>query len=115
MRQGNATNQLAPPVLLLETVPYPLGLMSHAQIVDLARNAILLSLLVSAPMLAVSLGIGLAVSIFQSVTQIQEQTLVFLPKLIGVSAIFLVALPWMVQPLVKFTTELFRGLPQFAA
>jgi flagellar biosynthesis protein FliQ len=90
-------------------------LMSHAQIVDLARNAILLSLLVAAPMLAVSLGIGLAVSIFQSVTQIQEQTLVFLPKLVGVSAIFLVALPWMVQLLVKFTTELFRGLPQFAA
>ena len=89
--------------------------MSHAQIVDLARNAILLSLLVAAPMLAVSLGIGLAVSIFQSVTQIQEQTLAFLPKLVGVSAIFLVALPWMVQLLVKFTSELFRGLPQFAA
>ena len=89
--------------------------MSHAQIVDLARNAILLSLLVAAPMLAVSLGIGLVVSIFQSVTQIQEQTLVFLPKLVGVSAVFLVALPWMVQLLVKFTGDLFRRLPQFAA
>jgi flagellar biosynthesis protein FliQ len=89
--------------------------MSHAQIVDLARNAILLALLISAPMLAVALGLGLVVSILQSVTQIQEQTLAFLPKLVGVSAVFLIALPWMIQLLVKYTTELFRGMSAFAA
>lgn len=89
--------------------------MSHAQIVDLARQAILLALLISAPMLAVALGLGLLVSIVQSVTQIQEQTLAFLPKLVGVSAVFLLALPWMIQLLVKYTTELFRGMSAFTA
>ena len=85
--------------------------MSHALIVDLARNAIMLALLVAGPMLIVALLIGLVVSILQAVTQIQEQTLAFVPKLIGVSAVFLIALPWVLQLLVKYTTELFRSLP----
>ena len=85
--------------------------MSHALIVDLARNAIMLSLLVAGPMLVVALGVGLVVSIIQAVTQIQEQTLSFVPKLLAVAAVFLVGLPWMIQLLVKYTTELFRSLP----
>jgi flagellar biosynthetic protein FliQ len=85
--------------------------MSHSLIVDLARNAIMLSLLVAGPMLVVALLVGLTVSVVQAVTQIQEQTLAFLPKLVGVSAVFLLALPWMIQILVKYTTELFRSLP----
>jgi flagellar biosynthesis protein FliQ len=84
----------------------PLSLVS-----DLARNAMMVALLVAAPMLAVALIIGLLVSIFQAVTQIQEQTLSFVPKLIGVAVTFLVALPWVLQLLAKYTTELFRGLP----
>jgi flagellar biosynthetic protein FliQ len=47
----------------------------------------------------------------QAVTQIQEQTLAFVPKLVGVSVVFLLALPWVLQLLVKYTTELFRSLP----
>ena len=85
--------------------------MSHALIVDLARNAIMLALLVAGPMLVVALLVGLAVSILQAVTQIQEQTLAFVPKLVGVSAVFLLALPWIIQLMVKYTTELFRSLP----
>ena len=85
--------------------------MSHALIVDLARNAIMLALLIAGPMLLVALLVGLTVSILQAVTQIQEQTLAFVPKLIGVSAVFLLALPWVLQLLVKYTTELFRSLP----
>jgi flagellar biosynthetic protein FliQ len=85
--------------------------MSHALIVDLARNAIMLALLVAGPMLVVALLVGLTVSVLQAVTQIQEQTLAFLPKLIGVAAVFLVALPWIIQLMVKYTTELFRSLP----
>jgi flagellar biosynthesis protein FliQ len=85
--------------------------MSHALIVDLARNAILLALLVAGPMLIVALLIGLTVSVLQAVTQIQEQTLAFVPKLVGVSVVFLLALPWLLQLLVKYTTELFRSLP----
>jgi flagellar biosynthetic protein FliQ len=85
--------------------------MSHALVVDLARNAIMLALLIAGPMLVVALLVGLAVSILQAVTQIQEQTLAFVPKLVGVSAVFLLALPWIIQLLVKYTTELFRSIP----
>ena len=85
--------------------------MSHALIVDLARNAIMLALLIAGPMLVVALLIGLSVSVLQAVTQIQEQTLAFVPKLVGVSVVFLLALPWVLQLLVKYTTELFRSLP----
>jgi len=85
--------------------------MSHALVVDLARNAIILALLIAGPMLIVALLVGLTVSILQAVTQIQEQTLAFVPKLVGVSVVFLLALPWVLQLLVKYTTELFRSLP----
>jgi flagellar biosynthetic protein FliQ len=85
--------------------------MSHTLVVDLARNAIMLALLISGPMLVVALIIGLSVSVLQAVTQIQEQTLAFVPKLVGVSAVFLIALTWVLQLLVKYTTELFRSLP----
>jgi flagellar biosynthetic protein FliQ len=85
--------------------------MPHALVTDLARNAMMVALIVGAPMLAVALIVGLLVSIFQTVTQIQEQTLSFVPKLLAVAVTFLLALPWVLQLLVKYTTELFRGLP----
>ena len=89
--------------------------MSHQLVVDLARNAILLSLMLAGPMLVVALGVGLIVSVVQAVTQIQEQTLSFVPKLVGVAAAFLVALPWLLQLLIKYTTELFRSLPNLVS
>ena len=85
--------------------------MSHALITDLARNALMVALLVAAPMLLVAIAVGLMVSVFQTVTQIQEQTLSFVPKLVAVAVVFLVALPWIMQLMVQYTTELFRGLP----
>ncbi len=88
--------------------------MSHTLVVDLARNAILLAFVLAGPMLVVALGVGLLVSIFQAVTQIQEQTLAFVPKLIAVAVVFLVALPWMLQLSVKYTSELFRSIPTLA-
>ena len=87
--------------------------MSHALIVDLARNAIMTGLLLSGPLLMVALVVGLIISVIQAVTQIQEQTLSFVPKLVAVGATFLVALPWILQLLIKYTTELFRSLPSF--
>jgi flagellar biosynthetic protein FliQ len=89
--------------------------VSHALIVDLARNAIMLALLIAGPMLIVALLVGLTVSVLQAVTQIQEQTLAFVPKLVGVSVVFLLALPWVLQLLVKYTTELFRSLPSLVS
>jgi flagellar biosynthesis protein FliQ len=85
--------------------------MSHALVTDLARHALMVALLVAAPMLLVAITIGLIVSVFQTVTQIQEQTLSFVPKLLGVAVTFLVALPWIMQLMVQYTTELLRSLP----
>lgn len=89
--------------------------MSHVLVVDLARNAILTAMMVAGPMLAVALIVGLIISIIQAVTQVQEQTLSFVPKLVAVAVVFLVALPWILQMLVKYTTELFRSIPMLAS
>jgi flagellar biosynthetic protein FliQ len=85
--------------------------MSHALVTDLARRALMVALLVASPMLLVAIAVGLIVSVFQTVTQIQEQTLSFVPKLVAVAVVFLVALPWIMQLMVQYTVELFRSLP----
>jgi flagellar biosynthesis protein FliQ len=85
--------------------------MSHVLVVDLARNMIMTALLIASPMLVVALAVGLVVSIIQAVTQIQEQTLSFVPKLVAVAVRFIIALPWIIQIMVKYTSELFRSLP----
>ena len=85
--------------------------MSHVLVVDLARNMIMTALLIASPMLVVALAVGLVISIIQAVTQIQEQTLSFVPKLIAVGVTFIIALPWIIQVMVKYTSELFRSLP----
>lgn len=85
--------------------------MSHVLVVDLARNMLMTALLIAAPMLVVALAVGLVVSIIQAVTQVQEQTISFVPKLVAVGATFIIALPWIIQIMVKYTTELFRSIP----
>ncbi|HXF23127.1 MAG: flagellar biosynthesis protein FliQ [Gemmatimonadaceae bacterium] len=85
--------------------------MSHVLVVDLARNMIMTALLIASPMLVVALAVGLVISIIQAVTQIQEQTLSFVPKLVAVAVTFIIALPWIIQIMVKYTSELFRSLP----
>ncbi len=89
--------------------------MTDAAVVDLARHAIMMALALATPMLAVALAVGLAISVFQSVTQIQDQTLSFVPKLMAVTAVFLLALPWMIQTAVKYTSELLRSLPSLVS
>ena len=85
--------------------------MSHQLVIDLSRDAILTALMIAAPMLIIALGVGLTVSVIQSVTQIQEQTLTFVPKLILVGGAFIVGLPWLLQILIKYTTALIQGIP----
>jgi flagellar biosynthesis protein FliQ len=84
----------------------PMGL-----VLDLARNALTTTLILAGPLLAVALLVGLVVSIIQAVTSIQEQTLAFVPKLFAVGALFLILLSWMLQTMMRYTTELFRSLP----
>jgi len=85
--------------------------MSHTLIVDLARNAIMLALLVAGPMLVVALLVGLTVSVFQAVTQIQEQTLTFIPKMLVTGLVILLAGPWMMNEMVSYTVALYTSIP----
>jgi flagellar biosynthetic protein FliQ len=88
--------------------------VSHQLVVDLCREALTMALLIAGPMLVVALGVGLVISVIQAVTQIQEQTLTFVPKLLLVAGCFLVALPWLLQQLIRYTTTLFRSIPTIA-
>lgn len=85
--------------------------MPLALVLDLARDALTLALMLAGPLLGVALVTGLLVSLIQAVTSIQEQTLSFVPKLFAVGVTFLILLSWMLQSLMKFTTELFISLP----
>jgi flagellar biosynthetic protein FliQ len=89
--------------------------MSHQLVIDLSRDAIMTALMLAAPLLLIALGVGLVISIIQSVTQIQEQTLAFVPKLVLVGGAFIVGLPWLLQILIKFTVTLIRGIPAMVA
>jgi flagellar biosynthetic protein FliQ len=86
----------------------------HA-VINIAVQAILLATKLAAPILGVSLAIGLVIGLLQSATQIQEQTLTFVPKLVAVAMVLLIGLPWMTAMTVKYTTELLRRLPSLAS
>ncbi|MCL4460716.1 MAG: flagellar biosynthesis protein FliQ [Nitrospirae bacterium] len=79
--------------------------------IDLTHNALMMALILTLPVLLVSLVIGVLVSLFQAVTQINETTLSFLPKVAGVVGVLLVLMPWMVRQLIDYTANLFRELP----
>ena len=79
--------------------------------IELGRQAIMVSLLVSAPILAAGLVVGLAVSVFQAVTQIHEMTLTFIPKIVAMTLVMVLVLPWMLNQLLDYTRNLFERLP----
>lgn len=80
--------------------------MNEAQFIDVARAAVLVMLKISAPALISSLIIGLIISLFQALTQIQEMTLTFVPKIVVVFVVLLIALPFMLHSLVDFTHQM---------
>jgi flagellar biosynthetic protein FliQ len=81
---------------------------------QIARDAIEITLFLSLPILGVGLVVGLLVSLFQAVTQIQEATLVFVPKIIVVFLLLLVLSPWMMRKMMFYTEQLIVNLPQYA-
>ncbi|MDD4052688.1 MAG: flagellar biosynthesis protein FliQ [candidate division Zixibacteria bacterium] len=85
--------------------------MTPQYVLSLGREAITLTLLVSAPMLIFGLVVGLLISILQAVTQIHEMTLTFIPKIVAVALAMLLFLPWIINMLVDFTTRLFQNIP----
>ncbi|MBT9175957.1 MAG: hypothetical protein DDT20_00259 [Firmicutes bacterium] len=84
--------------------------MTEGMALHLAREAIALTLMLSGPLLIASLVVGLLVSIFQAATQVQEQTLAFVPKLVAVLLTMLFLGGWMMNTMVAYTTDLFTNL-----
>ena len=85
--------------------------MSGPLAIDYIRHAIYLALMVAAPLLLTALVIGVIVSLIQAVTQLQEQTLTFIPKLIAVTGMFIFLLPWMLSQLTSYLSAVLRSLP----
>ncbi|MDK2822096.1 MAG: flagellar biosynthesis protein FliQ [Clostridia bacterium] len=86
--------------------------MTQDYIIYLAREAVYTVLLIAGPLLAGSILVGLLISIFQATTQIQEQTLTFVPKLIVILTMVVILGPWMLNILVGFTKTLFETIPK---
>ncbi|MEK4801872.1 MULTISPECIES: flagellar biosynthesis protein FliQ [Oceanobacillus] len=88
--------------------------MSSEHVISLAENAIYTLLLIAGPLLILAVAVGLIISIFQATTQIQEQTLAFVPKIIAVLVGLVFLGPWMLNLIVDFTVNIFQNLNQFA-
>jgi len=88
--------------------------MNETVFMDLTQNAIWLVILLSAPLLAVNLVVGLGISIFQAVTQIQESTLTFVPKILASFLAIVLMGPWMTRMLVEYSGKLFEDLIRIA-
>jgi flagellar biosynthetic protein FliQ len=85
--------------------------MTQDTVISLATQAMSLAMKISLPILLVGLAIGLIVSIIQAVTQIQEQSLAFIPKILSMAAVLVIGGPWMLGQLLSYTTELWNSIP----
>lgn len=88
--------------------------MTQNQVLFMAKEALGTAILVGGPVLGISLLVGLFVSIFQAMTQIQEQTLSFIPKILAIALIVLLLGPWMLAVMTSYTTNLFTDLASLA-
>ena len=85
--------------------------MSPESIITLIQNGLVMTMLLSAPLLLAALATGLLVSIFQAATQINESTLSFIPKLLVMALVMVAAGPWMINLIVDYTRRLFQEIP----
>jgi flagellar biosynthetic protein FliQ len=88
--------------------------MTPQMVISIGREALQVTLLVAAPMLGFGLLVGLVISIFQAVTQINETTLTFVPKILAVSLALLLFMPWIINTLTDFARHMFALIPQLA-
>jgi len=89
--------------------------MSQDQVISICVSAMEVAMKVSLPLLLVGLIVGLLVSIFQAVTQIQEQTLTFIPKILALAVIMVLLGPWMLNQVLGYTTELWLAIPNLVS
>jgi len=87
--------------------------MDQGVVIGLAKEAFMISMLVSAPLLLVSLAVGLVISILQAATQVHEQTLTFVPKLVIMGLVMVTLGSWMISTLVNYTIRLYGSIHQF--
>jgi flagellar biosynthesis protein FliQ len=85
--------------------------MTPESVMSFGQQALQLALLLAAPLLLTSLAVGLLVGVFQAATQINEMTLSFIPKVLAMAAVLMLAGPWMLQLLTEFTRRLIEGIP----
>jgi flagellar biosynthetic protein FliQ len=85
--------------------------MTPESVMSLGRQAMEVTLMIASPMLLTSLIVGLLVSIFQAATQINEATLSFIPKLVGVFAVLIISGPWVLSVIVDYMHKMFSGIP----
>lgn len=79
--------------------------------VDLVRESLMLMMTLSGPVLLAALAIGLAISLLQAVTQVQEQTLTFVPKILVMVVVAVLTAPWMLEMIMEFSARMFSGMP----
>ncbi|HEY2600491.1 MAG TPA: flagellar biosynthesis protein FliQ [Thermoleophilaceae bacterium] len=85
--------------------------MNQDVVINLVMQAITVAVKVALPILLAGLVVGLLVSIFQAITQIQEMTLTFIPKILATIVVIIVAGPWMLNQIIGYTTQLWQGIP----
>lgn len=85
--------------------------MDAQDAVDLGREAIMIAMVISAPILAAGMLVGLVVGLFQALTQIQEQSVAFVPKLIAMVVVLSLTMPWLIQQLIQYTRDLILNIP----
>lgn len=85
--------------------------MDPQDAIDLGRQAVLFTLLISSPVLLAGMVVGLVIGLLQAITQIQEQTVAFVPKLVAMILVVTLALPWLVHQMVEYTHDLIANIP----
>jgi flagellar biosynthetic protein FliQ len=83
--------------------------MDASAAVDICRNTLIAALIIGAPMLIVGMAAGLLIGLLQALTQIQDQTVAFVPKLVAMAAVMIVCMPWLFLRMVEFTRQVFES------
>jgi flagellar biosynthesis protein FliQ len=86
-------------------------MMTVDSAVEMCRQSVMMSLMLSAPVLAAAMLAGLLISVGQAVTQLQDQTLSFVPKLLAMTAVLLFTLPWVLSTLMEYAVDVFQAIP----
>ena len=86
--------------------------MTTDTVIELTMTAVELGMKVALPILLVGLAVGLVISVFQAITQIQEQTLTFIPKIVATVAVLVIGGPWMLDQLLSYTSDLWLSIPE---